>query len=97
MGIAVSEGVFQRPPSQSAADSPGTAVRRSVVLRPTITAVLESEAPIGLEPGDPIMRKVWISVIGAAAVADLLRLIQAPVPASRCCGPGSYMCSCIPS
>lgn len=77
MGIAVSEEAFQRPPSQSAAGPSGTAVRRSVILRPSVAAALEPESPAGLDPDDPFARKIWISVIGAAAVADLLRLIQA--------------------
>lgn len=66
------------PPYVSlAASNRGEALRPTAKRRPLYLVVIARNCPQGYLPTDPYVRRFWSAVVGAEAVADLLRIVQA--------------------
>lgn len=72
------------PVATDTAPSPGTALRLSATSRAMVhPRCWPGPQPVGVAHTDPYVRRYWTAAIGAAAVADLLKLMAA-MNADRC-------------
>ena len=69
------------PCSEAHTSRPGVSgareIRPTAVQRRSISPLIESGAPAGVDATDSYVRRYWIPSIGPGAVADLLRLTAA--------------------
>ena len=78
MTTAAHETLHLRPPTPShIADVSWAALSPTVRPRPIIFPVCVAGPTDGVAHDDPYVRQFWVAAIGAAAVADLLRLAAA--------------------
>lgn len=74
MTVVASERSGNRPPIAShAARLPGAPPSPTLARRPLVSPLL-APGGAGIDPTDAYVRRFWVATIGAAAVADLLRL-----------------------
>ncbi len=78
MTVVSPGGSDTRPPVVShAASSPGPAVSQTLAVRPVVAVAFDPEATGIFDPNDQFVRWMWTAAVGAAALAELLRLMAA--------------------